>query len=229
MKNKGILIGIVVLIAIVLVAAAAWFFVLGDTEEASAPISSEPVAVTEASGGSTVFEIVQAESEARFMLGELLRGEPTTVIGVTDQVAGEIAVDPNDPARTQVGVIKINARTLATDSDMRNRAIGNRILQTGDYEFITFTPTSISGMPASVAVGESFSFQVTGSLTIRDISHETTFEVTVTPASEMRLEGLATATIARADYNLTIPNVPSVADVDEEVLLELEFVATAGN
>jgi polyisoprenoid-binding protein YceI len=112
---------------------------------------------------------------------------------------------------------------------MRNRAIRRFILQTDDYEFITFEPSTITGLPASAAVGESFDFQVTGDLTIRDISNEVTFAVSVTPVSETRLEGLASTTILRADYNLTIPSVPSVADVDEEVLVELEFVAEATN
>jgi hypothetical protein len=33
--------------------------------------------------------------------------------------------------------------------------------------------------------------------------------------------------IARVDYDLQIPEVPRVADVDEEVLLEIDFVAVA--
>ncbi len=39
--------------------------------------------------GVVAFEIVQAESEARFTLGGLLNGNPKTVVGVTDQIAGE--------------------------------------------------------------------------------------------------------------------------------------------
>jgi polyisoprenoid-binding protein YceI len=75
--------------------------------------------------------------------------------------------------------------------------------------------------------GEPFSFQISGDLTIRDITNEVTFEATVIPVSEARLEGAATATIQRGDYNLVIPNVPNVADVSEDVRLEVDFVATA--
>ena len=55
-----------------------------------------------------------------------------------------------------------------------------------------------------------------------------TFDVAVILVDETRLEGLAATTIARADFQLTIPSVPNVADVDEEVLIELEFVAESG-
>lgn len=180
-----------------------------------------------AGSGTTIFVIQPDASEARFTLDELLRGQPTTVVGVTNQVAGEIAVDPENPTASQVGIIQVNARTLATDNNMRNRAIGNSILQTGTYEFITFTPTAVSGLPDKVAVGEPFSFQVAGDLTIRDITKAQMFQVTVTPVSQVRLEGYAFTTINRSDYQLTIPSVPSVAGVDEQVLIELEFVAVS--
>ena len=151
--------------------------------------------------------------------------EPKTVVGVTDQVAGEILYDPADPSSAQVGTILVNARTLATDSGGRNRALGNQILDTGDYEFISLTPTAISGLPDTAQVGEAVTFQITGDLTIRDVTHEVTFEATVVPISEDRLEGTATTIIIRDDYGITIPNVPFVANVGEEVVLEIDFVA----
>jgi hypothetical protein len=54
-----------------------------------------------------------------------------------------------------------------------------------------------------------------------------TFDVTVTPVSETRLEGNAVTTVKRSDYNLVIPSVPGVADVSEDVRLEIDFVAQA--
>jgi polyisoprenoid-binding protein YceI len=119
----------------------------------------------------------------------------------------------------------VNARTFVTDSNFRNRAINNEILDTDEFEFIRFTPTSITGFPENPTVGESLEFQITGDLTIRDITHEVTFDVMVTAVSETRLEGSASAMVAREDYDLRIPNVPRVADVDEEVLLEIDIVA----
>jgi polyisoprenoid-binding protein YceI len=74
-------------------------------------------------------------------------------------------------------------------------------------------------------VGQPLTFTVTGDLTIHDVSRPVTFSVTLTPESDARLTGLASATILRSDFGLTIPSVPSVADVSQEVKLELEFVA----
>lgn len=150
-----------------------------------------------------------------------------TVVGVTDQVAGQIALDPSDLAATQLGVIQVNARTLATDNDFRNRAIKNAILNTDSYEFVTFTPTSISGLPATVTVGQPFTFQITGDLTIKDTTRSVTFDATVTPVSETELSGTASTSVLYRDFNLAIPDSPSVDTVADTVRLEIDFVARA--
>jgi polyisoprenoid-binding protein YceI len=194
-----------------------------ETMEATAAADTTTATAAEETAASPILaQIVQAESEARFIIDEVLNNAPKTVIGTTDQVAGEISVDPSNPDNTRVGVIQINARTLTTDNDFRNRAIKNAILQTDSYEFITFTPTAINGLPEAGTVGQTYTFQIVGDLTIRDVTKQVTFDVTATPVSETRLEG----TVLYADYGITIPSVRSVASVEDEVRLELDFVAT---
>ncbi len=58
------------------------------------------------------------------------------------------------------------------------------------------------------------------------VTRETTFDVTVSSITEGRLEGKATTTIRYADWDITIPQVPFVASVSDEVRLELDLVAT---
>lgn len=198
------------------------------TTRATAPSpSASPDASAQAdpAAGVIVMQIVQAESEARFIIDEVLNNAPKTVVGTTDQVAGEIAVNPNNPSQSRVGVIQVNARTLTTDNDFRNRAIKNRILETDRYEFITFTPKQLIGLPQTGQIGQRYAFQIVGDLTIRDVTREVTFDVTVTPVSESRLEGRASATIRYADFGITIPQVRQVASVADEVRLEIDFVA----
>ncbi len=185
------------------------------------------VTATATSDDTIIFEIVQEESEARFVIDEVLNGSPKTVVGTTNQVAGQIVLDPEAPGDARVGTIRINARTFTTDSDRRNRAIENRILETGEYEYITFDPKELVGLPERVSPGKSYSFQIVGDLTIRDVTRETTFDVTVSSVTEDRLEGKATTTIRYADWDISIPQVPFVASVLDEVRLELDLVATS--
>ncbi|OGO35754.1 MAG: hypothetical protein A2W35_20600, partial [Chloroflexi bacterium RBG_16_57_11] len=258
MNRKSIL--TIAILGVILVAVAGawlWNWVLGDTEEASAPIQALPVqsgptqtvpaAATETQVKATqplpttpvetqavettspstarIFTISQAESKAQFTIYEELLGQPKDVVGTTDQVAGEIEVDLNDLNSAQVGVIQVNARTLVTDDNRRNQTIRNRILNTDSFELIAFTPKEIAGLEGSASPGQTFEFQISGDLTIRDISKPVVFDVTVQVISENQLVGSATATIQRSDYELVIPRVPSVANVGEDIILEILFVA----
>ena len=234
------------LVAVLLLMAAACG---GETPAATptvAPPTATPVPPTATSAAATdegvqqpesgapaaeprTFVIDPAQSEARFIINEVLLGAPTEVTGATNQVEGTIEIDPNAPASTVLSPIVINARELKTDRNLRDRAIRRFILQSADdkYQFITFTPTSIEGLPANAAAGDTFAFTVNGDLTIRDITAPVTFDVSVTADSDTQISGLAQATIQRATYDLRIPSAPGVADVTEEVRLELAFVATA--
>ena len=176
-----------------------------------------------------LFVIQPEASQAKFQIDEILAGSPNTVIGTTAKVAGEIRLDPAHPDASQVGPITVETGALATDNSFRNRAISSFILQSGKYPLATFTPTALAGMPASVAVGETFKFTLTGDLTLRDITKPVTFEVTVTAEAADRISGKATATVQRADFGLTTPSVPQVAGVSEDVLLEFDFTALRGS
>jgi len=199
------------------------------TAETTAPTAAPTEAPTTAApaGTATTFTIDSAGSQVRFQLDEDLRGSRTTVVGTTDQVAGQLLVNLADLSQTQVGVIQINARTLATDNNFRNRAIQNEILDTGDFEFITFTPTAVEGLPASATIGEAITFTLVGDLTIRDVTLPATFTVEATAVSETQLTGTATAVVNRVDFGLQIPSVPNVANVEEEVELYIDFTANA--
>lgn len=214
---------------LVVIAIGVYLYVSGGSGEASEAVNENAQQLSADSPSEIVFRIVQDESRVSFILEEDLRGVRTTVIGTTNDVAGDIQVDLENPANTQIGAIRINLRTLATDNDFRNRAIRGEILQSArdEYEFTEFIPTAIEGLPETVSVGQPFTFQVTGDLKLVDTTRSVTFEVTVTPVSEERLEGTGTATVLRSDYGLKIPDVPSVANVTDEVQLTIDFVAVA--
>jgi polyisoprenoid-binding protein YceI len=200
-------------------------FALQEVEESSGQV--EAPAVASVAGDGRVYTIDPAQSQARFILNEVLNNQDTVVQGVTNNLGGQISLDLANPATAELSAIVVNARDIATDNQFRNRAIANRILQTGAYEFITFTPTQVAGLPATAAVGQTYTFQINGDLTITDQTLPVTFEATVTVVSAGELRGLATTTVRHADFALEIPFSQSVQAVDEEVVLEIEFVALA--
>lgn len=224
---RRILVVVIIIGALGLLAAGiAAAYVFRPSATPSGALSADPaVAIPE---GFIVAEIVQSESQARFLIDEILNGAPKTVVGVTDQVAAQILIDPDNPANVQMGPVQVNARTLATDNGFRNRAIQNEILDTGEFEFITFNPGSFIGLPASGAIGETFKFQIVGDLTVRDVTLEAVFDMTVTVDSDTRLHGLGRATISREEFGLGVVRLPrQVAELADAVILEIEFVAQA--
>jgi polyisoprenoid-binding protein YceI len=170
-------------------------------------------------------------SQARFYINEVLLGNDKTVEGVTSDVTGDIQFDLASPSTATVGTITINARDLTTDDNRRNGQIQNRILEASkdEFQYITFEPTSIAGLPETATVGDTFNVQMIGNLTIHGMTLEKTFDVAVTVASETQLTGLGSTTITHQEFELSIPRVPLVASVGDEVKLEIEFNAVAAN
>ncbi len=176
--------------------------------------------------GPVVYELTDG-SLVTFELDEVLNGSDKRVVATNPEVAAQLSVDPADLSTLQLGTVLVGAQTFETDSSNRNRAIRGPILDSSTFETIQFVPTSVDGLSGAAAVGDVFEFTITGDLTIRDITNSVTFDVSASLADPSTIEGTAESTVSRADFDLNIPSVPSVADVSDEVLLRIDFVAAA--
>ena len=207
-----------------------------DTSAASASTADAPSATTAdisssnttSNGQVAVFQIDPSQTKALFSLGEVLLGKPNIVTGTTTKVTGAVSVTMDNVANTKLGTIQIDATDLHTDSGRRDGMIQRFILQANQsqFQYITFEPTAIEGLPAKASAGAAIPLKITGNLKIRDVVKPVTFDTTVTMKSDTELDGTAKATVKRADFGLQIPSVPTVANVTDDVALELQFVAT---
>ncbi len=221
--------GLAVVGAVVVLAAGflgyIWF--AGGSGEPSREV--EAVRVESESPLSVTYDVDSSRSEARFLIDEVLRGRPNTVVGVTSEIAGSIALQ-FDPAEVEIGEFVINVRSIRTDDEVRDRTIRTMILESArdEYEFSTFRPTSIAGIPEVIAVGDKLDLEVTGDLTVRDVTTDTTFAMEIRVLTEEEIAGLARTTITWEELDITIPYVGGdsiVASVEESLDLEMEFVA----
>jgi len=197
----------------------------GTTVTTAVVEATEPAEVADAS--AVLYRIDKAESSVSFEIDEILNGNPFRVVGVTTEVAGEVLIDFDEPAASQLGTVVINVRTLATDSNFRDRAIRGPILGSSrdENEFATFEPTDIEGFPDSVTMGDQVPLRITGTFSLSGESRPVTFDTEVTVVSADRVEVTGAATVLRSDFGLTIPDVPSVSDVADEILLVIDLVA----
>src|SRR4051794_17314908 len=93
------------------------------TTTTTTTITTASAAPTKPAAAPIVFQIDPSQSEARFIVDEVLFGSPNTVTGRTNGVSGQISIDMTDPTKTTVGPIQIDARSLETDNRFRNRSI----------------------------------------------------------------------------------------------------------
>jgi polyisoprenoid-binding protein YceI len=222
--------------------AVAWLWFAGGSGEPSTDLTTPPIAddptttagdgsPTVAPGDGTSFVIDPSRSTASYEVDEILRGSPNRVVGVTDQVAGQVVFDPADLGTVRFSEIVVNARTFETDSSLRDRQVRGPIVldsASDQFELITFRVSSVDGLPDAAEVGSPVSAEVVGDLTIKGTTREVVFDLTVAMTDESTLTGSATTVVLRSDFGIGIPQVPSVAGVDEEVTLVLDFVAVAG-
>ena len=231
--------------ALILAAAfIGWIYFAGGSGEPSTELTTPPLAEetsTTASGSTApveetaqtnakAFVIDPSQSVASFEIDEILNGSPNRVVGTTSEVAGQFQFDATDLSTAQFSQIIINARTFETDSDRRNRAIRSPVIldsASDEFELITFDVTSVGGLSGSVQVGGTIAFTLTGDLSIKGTTNPVTLQVTATLSDAGTIEGSAEATVTREDFGIGIPNVPSVAEVSDEALIRLEFVATS--
>ena len=188
---------------------------------------ADNIADAETVSGRVQYRIDADDSRVTFTINEVLLGSPKTVIGGTNEVAGDVVIDFDNPAQSQIGTIRINARTLVTDDENRNRALRAEILMSSrdEFEFIEFVPTALNNLPDSIAIGETYSFDIVGDLTILNTTNSVTFNADVTVTAADSVSGTASVEVAYADWNITIPDAMGVSNVGDTVILMIEFVA----
>ncbi|MCB0019557.1 MAG: YceI family protein [Anaerolineales bacterium] len=180
-------------------------------------------------GSVQLYRIVAEESEARFSVYETF--PEGTAVGRTNQIAGDIIVDFGTPLNSQVGLIRINVRTLQTDDPDRDRSIRCCVLLTAqpEYEFAEFQPTAIAQLPEEIIPGQSVELTITGDLTLKGVTNEVVFDVTVIVVSENVLQGSASAIVNRQLFGIlnSSENGFDYHGVSDIVTLEFDFVANA--
>lgn len=219
-KNLVILGGVILLVGL----GTYWFVTTKNTTSNSSQEVSRPSSL-EVPAGSVVYKITPATAQATYEIDELLRGKPTRVKGVTNQVTGELSVNPNNPQSLTIGTVSIDASTFVTDIAGRDENVRKLVLKStlAENRYITFRPTQITGL-SGTATTSSVPVTITGDMTILGVTKPVTFKGTVTLAGEA-LALHATATVAYGDFGVTIPDFSFISDVSPTTLLTIDFLA----
>lgn len=207
-------------------------------EPTTAPPEPEPAQeeaeLAPAAGGGRTFVVDTAVSQASFIVNEeflvdaltklgIEAGE-TVVVGTTPGVTGEIQLDFDSPEIVQAAQFTVDMTGLATDQNRRDKWLTENAITTGVFPQATFVATSASGLPASINDGEPVDFQLTGDLTVRDVTNSVTFEVTAVLTNNT-IEGTATLPLKMSDFGITPPDFANTLTVADDFMIEVALTA----
>lgn len=204
------------------------------TVPASAANSSigTPAPTAESAGASVsdptagqLYRIDPAQSEVRYEVNETIFRDNrlNTAIGRTKGVAGEIRVNFAQPSQSQIGEIVIDISQFTSDESRRDNFIRRQGLESATYPQATFKPTSISGLPDKVAVGDDLKFTITGDLTVKQTTKPVTWNVEL-KVGDKQLTGSASTQILMSDFGVGPIRIPLLA-TEDQVKLIFDFVA----
>lgn len=186
-----------------------------------------PSQVALAAAPAQRYIIVASDSEVVYRVNEVLFREGNRLnvaVGRTREVRGEVVVDRANPRNSRIGTITVNISTFQSDSPRRDNAIRTRWLESARFPSAEFRPKEIDGLPATYTEGQQLRLKVTGDLKVRDVTKPATFEMTVMLRGST-LTGAATAMIKMTDFGFDPPSIFGILRTEDEVRLELQFVA----
>lgn len=195
-------------------------------QEASPTTPPEPTATTESAASASTAQgqtWVIVPGEARYIVQEQLVNIdlPVLAIGRTNQVSGSVVLLPDGSIDAGASKFVVNMASLQTDRSQRDNFVRNNVLQTGQFPEATFVPTSINGLSLPLPGSGDLSFQLTGDLTIRNVTKSVTWDVKGT-IDGGKASGVASTVFQFADFSLTQPRVPIVLSIEDKITLEIE-------
>ncbi len=198
------------------------------TAPAPAPTTA-PTAPPAASASAGLVFTLGEGAVARYKVEETLARQGFVVAtGETSDVSGRIVFDADGGIVAEESAITMQAATLVTDSDRRDRYVRERTLQTEQYPEIVFRPTSVDGLPTPLTDAQgTIDFTISGDLTIIDQTRPITWNASADfGAGGAEISGLATTEFTFEDFAMDKPSVAIVLSVEDTIRLEIEFIGS---
>jgi polyisoprenoid-binding protein YceI len=231
MTILGVMLVIVIVAVVGVVYAQHYASTVAATQQHKAAgaiqVTATPASTT-AAGGLRTYQIVPAQTTASYSVYEnlIFQNKPDNdAIGTTHSVSGNFQISTGSAPQVTGMTIKVDLRTLQSDSSMRDRHVQDS-LDTTDYPYATFVSVSTQGLPASYSDGQEVSFKLLGNLTMHGKTNGETFVVQGKVVGNT-ITGTATTTIYMTDFGIQPPDLANIAIVQNKTVLSLAFTAQA--
>lgn len=177
-------------------------------------------------GVEYTFRVDPSQTTVEYAVDEVLFGNSVITKGSTSDVDGEFTLTVQDGKPIfSLSNLTVNLQSLASDNAMRDQMIQRQWLESSKYPTATFVATSVENLPSDSQAGQTYNFQVTGDMTIRDITKQVTFDVSVTVNGDS-LSGTGTTQIYMQDFGFDPPEILGRFTVSDPATITLTGVAT---
>lgn len=170
--------------------------------------------------------IVSNESEATYEINESLQGKPVRVVGKNKGLSGNIVLNSvtNEVMNAD---INLDANGFVTDIAKRDENVEGMVLKSNQPEnaLITFSGTAFEGFPTQIEVGVKYPVIAKGNLTISGVSKEVSLDSHVTLLADGSMSIHGKTSLKYADFGLSIPNFPFLANISETVDISVNLIA----
>ena len=127
--------------------------------------------------------------------------------------------------------ITFNVNSLTSDASQRDGFVKMSVLNTRQFPTATFVPTKVTGLTLPLPASGTFTFTLSGRLTIHGVDKAVTFAVQAKRAgSDLTATATLDPTITFGDFGMPLPAAPGrVLSVVDEIKLVIDLVATGPN
>lgn len=198
--------------------------------EADSTPTAAGTAAAVASEGYELFVVVaehpavNGQTEAAYFADEQLAslGLPSTAKGTTFDVAGVFALGADGLDPDVDSTIIVGLGTLTSDDGRRDGRVRGA-LQITQFPTATFTAQRLDGW-TGLAEGESVTATLVGTLDLKGVQREITWEVEAVRQGNV-ISALATTNFLYEDFGIPILNIGGFVSVEEDVTLQVQLIA----
>ena len=195
----------------------------------TAPPSATVTATAAATSAPASTWTVTDKSKATIRVREQLVGVSLPSDAVLTATGAKGSFDLHaDGTFTSGSRITFDLTTLSSDQRDRDNFIKNDTLQVRTFPTATFVPTKTSGLTLPLSASGTFTFTLTGNMTIKGKTKEVTFDVTAKrDGSDLTATATANPSWKFGDFGMSAPSVPfRVLSVTDEIRAAIDIVAT---
>ena len=187
--------------------------------------ADSPTAATSSGAAWTVTD----KSRATIRVREQLVGVslPSDAVLTASGAKGSFALNA-DGTFASGSKVTFDLSTLTSDERDRDNFIKNDTLRVRQFPTAEFVPTKTTGLTLPLPASGTFTFTLTGNMTIKGTTKEVTFDVTAKrDGSDLVATATANPSWKFGDFALTAPSVPfRVLSVTDEIRAVIDIAAT---